>query len=179
MKYFSSLATTLIVVLSSVLLVGCDKNNDDPYELPNKLRGVYRVEISITGDIEGYKPTIQVFPNYPVPLNIETPLYDEHGKEIVSPDTYTFNYEKNPTPFSKTMSCYTSNKATGMTVWLASNNRLAYLNPHPIKVSFKGYFNNKLIKEQVKEIDGLHPLNGLGIDVIFRMGENAMGIVEE
>lgn len=134
----------------------CDKNNKEEVDYTRTSEGVYKVELSLTGDLENFQPMVMILGNY-TPWYPEQFLFDKDGQIVEKTGGIGYNYKDNPEPFTKQIVHYTTNKARGMALnILCGNTQRLFLQPSPkIKISYKGYYNGTLIKSINKEIDAL------------------------
>lgn len=183
-KLFSFYSRLLLFFGGVILLTACHQIEDEE-DKSLALFGVYRVEITLSGDIEGYMPHLFISPNYRsyygknhkfLPFE-ERYLVDSNTGErtqILAPFGLTYNYQSSPTLFNKPIIVYTSDKATGLKVeyWPTNPNIYTISESPKMQITIKGYKDGKLIKEETKEA----PFN---IKFhYFQIGENAMGQTE-
>ncbi len=156
-KVFSILLSLSVLFLALSALVSCnptESEDDVPYVKGTK-RGEYKIEMSISGDIEGFKPAI-LFRGYyyKVTQSPNNLLFDGEGKDLGTLEGfYGYSYEDLKDSFSKTITCYTTKKAYGLGVSIQYTNHETVLQePSPtIFVTYKGYLNGKLIKEETQK----------------------------
>lgn len=157
-KLRCSIFAVALTALGSFATFSCSGNDPeivDPKEQTQKKIGVYKVEVTTTGDLEGFVPKLIFAATY-APIEVNQPIYDETGKEVMSiAGTTACNYEEDPAAFSKQIVRYSTNRASGLTVSLMSGNINAFElgTTHKIKITFKGYLDGKLIKTETKEVD--------------------------
>jgi lipoprotein len=134
----------------------CDKNNKEEVDYTRTSEGVYKVELSLSGDIENFQPMVMVVGNY-TPWYPEQFIFDKDGQIVENVGGVGYNYKDNPETFPKHIIHYTTKKARGMAVTiLCGNSQGLFLQPSPkVKIDYKGYYNGKLIKNFIKELDPL------------------------
>lgn len=153
MNKFLSSVLLLATFLSSLLLLSCDKNEDLDDEFPHfkgTTRGVYKVEVTMSGEVELLKPSIIFIGKYYWPNpHPEKLLFDGEGKDVGTIEAYQyFPYKGFEEMYANPIIRQTTKKASGLGVSVQFTNAdIVLQDPAPtVTITYKGYLNGKLIK---------------------------------
>lgn len=147
--------SAFLFVLSAFVACGSTESEDDVPYFKGTKRGEYKIEVSVSGDIEGFKPAISFRGYYyEVTQSPNNLLFDGEGKDLGTLEGFCgYSYEDLKDSFSKTITCYTTKKAYGLGGSIQYTNHETVLQEPPpaIFVTYKGYLNGKLIKEETQK----------------------------
>lgn len=152
-KLLSSVLLLAVFLPLFLLLFSCDKNEDIDDEFPHvegTTRGVYKVEVSMSGEVALLKPSIIFHGRYYwVGQHPEKRLFDGEGKDVGTIEAFQdFPYKGFEEMYTKPIIRQTTRKAYGLGVSVQFTNADVVLqNPAPtVTITYKGYLNGKLIK---------------------------------
>lgn len=174
--FHRSFLAVVLLTMGLFTFFSCDKQKDiDEVEAD---KGVYKVELTLSGDLENFQPMVMIFANYDL-WEKDQFIFDATGAKIEHTGGYGFNYKDDPTPFSKPLVCSSTSQARGMATKILCGNPEVYsLSPSPkIKIDYKGYRNGKLIKSIQQEIDALTATTD-GNSFSQLIGRDMMGLTQ-
>lgn len=158
MRKCISMLVAALFAISPILFPSC--SGSDNSEVSPQEKGVYKVEVSITGDMEGFVPIITAQAKYE-DSNPQKAISTSSGEMISFTDGFFgYNYDENPEEFSKAITFSTTNQAIGLEVGVYphKSNVGNVSTTHWITITAKGYFNGKLIKSETKKVSNAYSL---------------------
>lgn len=155
LRAFYALIATILVVISTLSLFAC---GGDDKVIVDATKGVYKVEVSITGDLEGFVPLVLANAGYEANVTPKV-IYDTNHKRIdFTEGFFGYNYDEAPEVFSKVITLSTTEQATGLLVVVSpSHQNVNNLSTtHVVKIHARGYLNGQFIKEETVTVDNAY-----------------------
>lgn len=165
-KFKCILAIGTIATLCFLAFSSCGGTEDDV--VPSSTKGEYKVEVAVKGNLEGFSPVLSIQGIYNE-QEANSVLFDENGKvreKSVGTSFDGASYDEEPEFFAKPIIRSTTPNAIGLyaVVYPHTSALEEHLQTHPLSrvtVTFKIFFNKKLVKEDTREIDNLVRSTGL------------------
>lgn len=151
-RVFYALIATILVAIITPFLSACGGDDEVIVAHP---KGIYKIEVSITGDLEGFVPSVIANAGYDSNVTPKV-IYDTSHRRIdFTEGFFGYNYDETPEVFSTAVTFSTTEQATGLLLLVSSShqNFNNMSTTHVIKIHAKGYLNGKLIKEETVTTD--------------------------
>lgn len=141
-KFKKLLLSVMAISIIGVLLVSCDKSGDEEVTVHDV--GVYKIEISLLGNLENYRPCI-AFKGVNTKMQ-PVFIFDEKGNKYEK--SYSVDYDD--APFTSVMAYTNSDCKLFDATMLVTNIGMQAGN---FTIKCKGYYNGKLVKESEKTVN--------------------------